>query len=82
MLGTWDLSKFDSEKSAGIYSIDINLAVKIRIKYGKIKTIRFKPRKISCPLKVPLSSNGTVAEGFQTTECDNVYFFSDPDATD
>jgi hypothetical protein len=81
-LGTRDLSKFDSEKSAGVYNIDINLSVKIRIKYGKIKTLRFKPQNIDCPLKVPLSSNGTVAEGFQATKCDNVYFFSDPNAMD
>ncbi|XP_041028193.1 NDR1/HIN1-like protein 10 isoform X2 [Juglans microcarpa x Juglans regia] len=78
-----DLSKFELEKSVGAYSIDVKLSVRIRIKYGKIKTARFKPRKIDCPLKVYLStSNGTAAEGFRTTKCGNVHFFSDPVAID
>ncbi|KAG6638062.1 hypothetical protein CIPAW_10G009200 [Carya illinoinensis] len=78
-----DLSKFELEKSVGAYSIDVKLSIQIRIKYGKIKTAKFKPRKIDCPLKVYLSTyNGTTAEGFRTTKCGNVHSFLDPDAID
>lgn len=77
-----ELSKMDEEKSAGVFGIDIRLSVQISINYGKFKTFKFEPRMIYCPLKVPLSDNGTVAEGFKTTLCDDAYFFSDPNDTD
>ncbi|XP_075639052.1 NDR1/HIN1-like protein 10 [Castanea sativa] len=77
-----DLSKMDEEKSAGVFGIDIKLSVQISINYGKFKTFKFEPTMIYCPLKVPLSDNGTVAEGFKTTQCDDVNFFSYPDDTD
>ncbi|KAF5465639.1 hypothetical protein F2P56_015622 [Juglans regia] len=75
LLGARDLSKLDSEKSSGIYSITINLSVQIRVRYGKIKTISYEPRKIKCSLKVPLITNGTTAQEFMLTECNQVNFF-------
>lgn len=77
-----DLSKMDEEKSAGVFGIDIGLSVQISINYGKFKTFKFQPRMIYCSLKVPLSDNGTAAEGFKTTQCNDAYFFSHPDDTD
>ncbi|KAF5473490.1 hypothetical protein F2P56_010098 [Juglans regia] len=69
LLGADELSKFNAEKNAGVYSIDVKLYLRIKFKVGKIKTWRFKP-KVKCDLKVPLSSNGTSASGFETTKCD------------
>lgn len=73
------LSNLDFGKSDEVFSIDVMLSVQIRIEYGKFKTFRFKPRDIGCPLKVRLSYNGTVDEGFTKTQCEDAYFFSDPD---
>lgn len=75
-----DVSSFNAENSSGVYSIDVKLSFKIRVRYGKFKTLRYKPPKIDCPLQVPLSSNGNSTNGFKTTWCDNAYFFSDPNA--
>lgn len=75
-----DVSSFNAENSSGVYIIDVKLSFKIRVRYGKFKTLRYKPPKIDCPLQVPLSSNGNSTNGFKTTWCDNAYFFSDPNA--
>lgn len=69
LLGADELSKFNAEKNAGVCSIDVKLYLRIKFKVGKIKTWWFKP-KVKCDLKVPLSSNGTSASGFETTKCD------------
>ncbi|XP_021289302.1 NDR1/HIN1-like protein 10 [Herrania umbratica] len=70
MLGADETSKFNEEKTSGIYSIDVKLYLRIRFKVGKVKTGRFKP-KISCDLKVPLSSaDGSLAGAPETTRCD------------
>ena len=45
-----DVSSFDAEKSSGVYSIDVKLSFKIRVRYGKFKTLCYKPPKIDCPL--------------------------------
>ncbi|KAB1222555.1 Protein YLS9 [Morella rubra] len=68
LLGTSELSTFNSEKSNGIYSIDVKLNLRIRTKMGLIKIGHFKP-KINCDLKVPLSSSGTSTGSFETTKC-------------
>ncbi len=68
LLGTDELSEFNTEKSAGVYNIDVKLYLRIRFKVGKLKTWKLKP-KIECDLKVPLGSNGNSA-GFERTKCD------------
>ncbi|XP_022132509.1 NDR1/HIN1-like protein 3 [Momordica charantia] len=69
LLGTDGVSSFNSEKSSGIYSIDVKLYSRIRLKFGWVKFGRYK-LKIKCPLKVPLRSNGTSSNGvFETTKC-------------
>ncbi|KAB1222557.1 Protein YLS9 [Morella rubra] len=68
LLGADELSVLNSEKSAGVFDIDVKLYLRVKFKLGKIKTWGVKP-KISCDLKVPLSSNGKAAVGFETTKC-------------
>ncbi|KAH0971634.1 hypothetical protein GBA52_023790 [Prunus armeniaca] len=80
VFGEHDISKFNSETAAGVYSIDVQLAVKVRVRFGKFKTGYYTPsRNINCKLKVPLSLKQTSAGGFETTKCGNVNIFSDPD---
>ncbi|KAI5319083.1 hypothetical protein L3X38_038791 [Prunus dulcis] len=81
VFGEHDISKFNSETAAGFYSIDVQLAVKVRVRFGKFKTDYYTPsRNINCKLKVPLSLKQTSADGFETTKCGNVNIFSDPDS--
>lgn len=67
LLGTSEVSNFNSEKSNGVYSIDVKLNLKIRVKVGWIKIGHFKP-KIDCGLKVPLSGSSS-GGSFETTKC-------------
>ncbi|XP_030484105.2 NDR1/HIN1-like protein 3 [Cannabis sativa] len=73
VLNAEELAEFNQEKSSGTYSIDVKLYLRVRFKFGVIKTWRFKPR-IECDLKVPLSAadgKSTVGLGaFQRTKCD------------
>ncbi|XP_018851217.1 NDR1/HIN1-like protein 10 [Juglans regia] len=69
LLGAEGLSELNSDKSGGVFDVDVKLYLRIRFKLGKVKSWRMRP-KIKCDLKVPLSSNGKVAVGFQTTKCD------------
>lgn len=80
--GKREVSQFNSETAAGVYSINVQLALRIKVRYGKFKSQNYKPyEKIDCNLKVPLSFNETTpASGFETTRCGNVFLFSDPDA--
>ncbi|KAE8099243.1 hypothetical protein FH972_017240 [Carpinus fangiana] len=69
-LETSELSNFSSEKSHGVYSIDVDLNLTIRAMVGRwIKIGHFEP-VIMCGLMVPLSSNGKSAASFSTTECE------------
>ncbi|XP_022766060.1 NDR1/HIN1-like protein 10, partial [Durio zibethinus] len=69
-LGAEEPSKFNKEPTNGLYSIDVKLYLRIRLKLGRTKTSTLKP-KISCDLKVPLSSgDGSFAGAFEITECD------------
>ncbi|XP_062020800.1 NDR1/HIN1-like protein 10 [Rosa rugosa] len=78
--GNADISQFNKETTARVYSIDLQLALRIKARFGKLKTRNYKPyRKIDCKLKVPLSLNGTYANGFKANKCSNVYFFHNPD---
>ncbi|KAG7958337.1 hypothetical protein I3843_10G016300 [Carya illinoinensis] len=68
LLGADELSELNSDKSVGVFDVEVKLYLRIRFKLGKVKSWRMRP-KIECDLKVPLSSNGKVAGGFQTTKC-------------
>ncbi|XWS43351.1 hypothetical protein CRYUN_Cryun16bG0095500 [Craigia yunnanensis] len=68
-LGADETSVFNEERTSGIHSIDVKLYLRIRLKVSWVKTGRFTP-KISCDLKVPLSSaNGSLAGVPETTRC-------------
>ena len=80
VFGERDLSQFNSEAAAGLYSIDLKLALRVRARYGMFKSRNYKPYyKIDCWLKVPFSSNETSPSAFEATQCWNVYLFSNPD---
>ena len=68
LLGTDEVSQFDSEKTNGVFGISLKLNLRIRPKFGWIKVWTFKP-KIRCGLNVPLKSNGTSTTAFETTKC-------------
>ncbi|KAI5319082.1 hypothetical protein L3X38_038790 [Prunus dulcis] len=76
--GEHELSQFNSETAAGVYNIDVKLALWVRARYGKFKTADYGSSKIDCKLKVPLSFSETPATGFNTTKCCNVYVLTNP----
>lgn len=70
------LSEYNEQKNSGVYEIDVKLYLRVRFKFGLIKTGKFKPR-IKCGLKVPLTQNGSSSVStFETTKCDVDYFKS------
>ncbi|KAI3471744.1 hypothetical protein Pfo_028397 [Paulownia fortunei] len=60
LLGNRELSNYNGDRSSGAYDIDVKLYLRIRLKFGFVKSTRVKP-KIDCDLKIPLSSNGTAS---------------------
>ncbi|KAL6138300.1 hypothetical protein ACLB2K_063583 [Fragaria x ananassa] len=66
-------SEYQKQTSAGVYEIEMKLYLRIRFKFGRIKTGKFKPR-VECDLKVPLSTNGNSATTFETKRCKIDYF--------
>lgn len=69
LLGSSEVSNFDSDKTDGVFGINVKLNLRIRAKLGWIKVGHFKP-KIKCGLNVPLKSNGTSSSAFEATKCD------------
>ncbi|KVI08342.1 NDR1/HIN1-like protein 3 [Cynara cardunculus var. scolymus] len=63
-----DRSRYDSERSDGVYYIDLKLRLRIRLKVGWAKP-KFKPR-FECDLRIPMGSGGRAQGGFQRTKCD------------
>ncbi|KAF5725936.1 protein YLS9-like [Tripterygium wilfordii] len=61
---------YDKEKASGIYTLDLDLYMKVRLRLGDIVTGSFKPL-VKCDLKVPLKSpDGRLADGSETSKCD------------
>ncbi|KAM1735433.1 hypothetical protein ACFX12_013907 [Malus domestica] len=71
--GEHDLSQFNSETAAGVYSIDVEIYLRVKAKYGKVKTSDYGSSNIDCKLKVPVSSNNTSVSGFNPTKCRNIH---------
>ncbi|KAL1549252.1 NDR1/HIN1-like protein 3 [Salvia divinorum] len=69
LLGANEMSKYNEDRTAGKYDIDIKLYLRIRMKFAFVKSTRVKP-KIDCDLKIPLSSNGTASGAYEPTRCD------------
>lgn len=56
-----ELQKYNTETNAGVYSIEVNLALRVKARYGTIKTRYYKPHeKVSCKLKLPLLTNNSI----------------------
>ncbi|XP_023005762.1 NDR1/HIN1-like protein 10 [Cucurbita maxima] len=74
LLSGQGLAQFSSEKLAGVYDIDVELNLRIRLKLGAVRIGKFKP-KVNCEVKVTLSSDGSSAPSlFQSTGCDIDYW--------
>lgn len=70
LLSGEDLNNFNAEKTTGVYSIDLRVHLRLRLRFGNINTMTMRP-KIACDLKVPLSGSGNSgAVVFRTTKCD------------
>lgn len=75
LLAGQGLTEFNAEKLAGVYDIDVDLNLRIRLKFGAVRIGKFKP-KVNCEFKVPLSSGGSsVPSLFQSTGCDIDYWW-------
>ncbi|XP_028795638.1 NDR1/HIN1-like protein 3 [Neltuma alba] len=65
------VSRYNEDKLAGAYDIDVKLKFEIRFRLGDFITGSYRP-KVKCGLKIPLSGNGTAAATgfrFQPTKC-------------
>ncbi|KAG8376821.1 hypothetical protein BUALT_Bualt09G0103700 [Buddleja alternifolia] len=71
LLGSNEMSHYNTDRSSGTYGIDVKLYLRIRLKFWFVKSTRVKP-KIDCNLKIPLSSNGTTSSGsvYESKRCD------------
>lgn len=76
------LDEYNDETSLGIYNdLAVDLNLRIRFKFGRIKSSRFDPPIVQCRhLRVPLISNGKdLADSthpFNGTKCKTYYFFA------
>ncbi|XP_070021700.1 NDR1/HIN1-like protein 3 [Nicotiana sylvestris] len=69
LLGDREKSNYNNEKNSGVYEMEVKLYMRIRLKFGRIKTRKIKP-KIECDFKVPLESNGrSSSANFEETRC-------------
>ncbi|XP_008443592.2 NDR1/HIN1-like protein 10 [Cucumis melo] len=65
------VSELKSEKLSGVYSIDVEFRLSLRLKFGLFKFIRVRP-KVGCGFQVPLNFSG--ASSFQNAiGCDVDY---------
>nr|XP_011466486.1 PREDICTED: protein YLS9-like [Fragaria vesca subsp. vesca] len=75
--GEKEISEFNKETAAGIYSIDTVLALRVKLRLGTIKFHNYGPENIHCKLKLPLSTrnstlNQTSTSSFTLTKCGDV----------
>ncbi|CAL0322272.1 unnamed protein product [Lupinus luteus] len=78
-LKPYQLAEYYAETRAGVYNdLAVDLDMKVRFKYGRLKSNRFDPPIVQCRhLSVPLISNGKSVASFNGTKCRNNYFFVD-----
>ncbi|KAL6294594.1 hypothetical protein ACE6H2_002736 [Prunus campanulata] len=74
------LCKCKTETVAGVYSIDLQLALRVKTRYGMSYKGRSNKIGILCKLLVPLTTFGTFVDGnggecFNTTKCFNTKKF-------
>ncbi|XP_051150633.1 NDR1/HIN1-like protein 3 [Andrographis paniculata] len=68
-LGAKEMSNYNGDRTSGVYDIDVKLKLRVRLKFWIVKSARWKP-KIECDLKIPLTSNGTAPQAFESKRCD------------
>lgn len=68
MLGSNEISNYNDDKKSGLYNIDVKLYMRIRLKFGWVKSPKVKP-KIKCDLQIPLDSNGKSTGNFESKRC-------------
>ncbi|XP_062006812.1 NDR1/HIN1-like protein 10 [Rosa rugosa] len=79
--GKRDISQFDKETAAGVYSITVQLTFRVKIRYGNNKVkfltpVTYDDQQINCKLKLPVSvTNETSGGGFKATKCGDVGIF-------
>lgn len=75
LLAGQGLTEFNAETVAGVYEMNVELNLRIRLKFGAVRIGKFKP-KVNCEFKVPLSSDGNSVVGsvFESTGCDIDYW--------
>ncbi|CAL9026504.1 unnamed protein product [Prunus brigantina] len=64
-----ELSRFNLERCAGVYNIDVKLGLWVKARYGKIETGCIRPPSVDCQLKIPLRPVGA---NFIVTDCGGV----------
>ena len=67
-----DLAKYSLETSYGVYSVDVNLALRLRDVMFRKRKVHLEPPKIECNLEVPLRNKSR----FKAKSCINVYIFT------
>ncbi|KAK1410986.1 hypothetical protein QVD17_37529 [Tagetes erecta] len=65
-----DRSRYEGERSDGVYNIDLKLKLRVRLKVWWAKP-KFRPQ-FECDLKVPITTAGSVVstQRFERTQCD------------
>lgn len=61
-----------------MFTVDVKISLRVRARFGKIKTPDYGPSNINCNLKVPLSLSETFPSGFNATKCRNVHVLTNP----
>ncbi|XP_050380707.1 NDR1/HIN1-like protein 10 [Argentina anserina] len=75
--GEKEISEFNKETAAGIYTIDTVLALRVKLRLGTIKFHNYGPENIHCKLKLPLRTtnstlNQTSSGNITLTKCGDV----------
>lgn len=70
-----ELSRFNFERRARVYNIDVKLGLRVKARYGKIETGYLSPPNVDCQLEIPLSRSPIeryVGAMFRLTDCGGV----------
>ncbi|CAL1394959.1 unnamed protein product [Linum trigynum] len=68
-----DLADFNRESAEGVYTVDVRFYLRIRFKFGKIKTGRIKPR-IECEMRLRPNGGGLVPDRDNECEFERIWF--------
>lgn len=69
LLGNREISNYNEDRNSGMFDIEVMLYLRIRLKFGFVKSTRVKPN-IECDLRIPLRSNGTSSGTYESKRCD------------